>query len=62
MTEEQKAKAEAFVKAYGELVQEHNMDFAHYPVYMPDGNGGFKTVIQSTPVFLKEEEFVAKEE
>jgi len=50
MDEETKKKAEAFLKEYGELVEKHKMDFANYPVYMPDGQGGFKTLIQCTPV------------
>lgn len=39
-----------FLKRYGELVQELNIDLATYPVYIPDGQGGFKTIVQSTPV------------
>jgi hypothetical protein len=39
-----------FVKEYGELVKKHNADWATYPVFVPDGNGGFKIIIQSTPV------------
>ncbi len=48
----QKAREE-FVKDYGDLVQKHQVDFAQYPVYVPDGNGGFRTVIQNTPVSIK---------
>lgn len=40
----------SFVKDYGELVAKHKIDFATYPVYIPDGQGGFKTTIQNTPV------------
>lgn len=43
----------AFLKEYGELVAKHQVDFANYPVYVPDGQGGFKTIIQNTPVSLK---------
>lgn len=43
-------RANAFIKAYGELVAEHKMDFATYPVFMPDGSGGFKVTIQNSPV------------
>lgn len=39
-----------FIKEYGELVAKHQMDFATYPMWQPDQNGGFRTVIQSTPV------------
>lgn len=45
-----KERAEAFLKEYKELVDKHKVDFVTYPVYMPDGQGGFKTMIQSTPV------------
>lgn len=54
-TEEQvleESKA-AFVKDYGDLVEKHQVDFAQYPVYVPDGQGGFRTVIQNTPVSIK---------
>lgn len=61
---EDKEKAEAFLKEYGELVVKHNMDFANYPVYIPDGQGGFRTVVQSTPVDMskmaKPSPFMAK--
>ncbi len=50
MTDEQKQKAQKFLNAYGELVKEHQQDFATYPVFIPDGQGGFKIVVQSTPV------------
>jgi len=40
----------AFVEAYGKLVQEHKVDFASYPVFVPDGQGGFKIVVNNTPV------------
>lgn len=43
-------KADVFVKEYRELVEKHKIDFANYPVYIPDGQGGFKTILQSTPV------------
>lgn len=57
-----KKRAEAFIKEYGELVEKHKMDFAHYPMYIPDNHGGFKTVIQGTPVDMtpKEADFVPK--
>ncbi len=48
--EEVKGRVETFVKEYGELVQKHKIDFATYPVYVPDGKGGFQTIIQNTPV------------
>lgn len=63
---EHKEKAGAFLKEYGEIVEKHKMDFAMYPVYVPDGQGGFRTVIQSTPIdttkIAQKSPFVAKEE
>ena len=43
-------RSEAFLKDYGELVEKHKIDIAAYPVYQPDGQGGFKTVIQQSCV------------
>lgn len=50
MNEELKKRQEDFIKEYGELVEKHKMDFATYPVFTPDGTGGFKLIIQNTPV------------
>lgn len=66
MTEdERKQKGEAFLKEYGELVQKHQVDFATYPVFIPDGQGGFKIVVQSTPIDIsnapKKSPFIAEE-
>lgn len=57
-----KERVEAFIKEYGELVEKHQIDFAHYPVYIPDGAGGFRTTIQTSPVDItpKEEPVVQK--
>lgn len=54
MTEEQKQRVDVFYKEYGDLVIKHNVDFASYPVFVPDGEGGFKIVVQSTPVDIKD--------
>lgn len=43
-------RAEGFIKEYGELVAKHNIDFATYPMFVPDGAGAFKIVCQNTPV------------
>ena len=43
-------RSELFLKEYGELVVKHKIDIAAYPVYQPDGQGGFKTVIQQSCV------------
>lgn len=64
MTEEERAeKGTAFMKEYGELVEKHQVDFATYPVFIPDGQGGFKIVVQSTPIDIskKPEPLIAKE-
>lgn len=58
-------RVESFLKEYGELVKKHNVDFATYPVFVPDGQGGFKVVVQNTPVDMtampQKSPFVAKE-
>ena len=61
--EERREKGEAFLKAYGELVEKHQVDFATYPVFVPDGQAGFKIVVQSTPIDIskKPEPLIAKE-
>lgn len=67
MSDEQKEKAQAFLKEYGELVEKYKYDFATYPVFVPDGQGGFKIVVQSTPIDISkmpekpvESPFIAK--
>lgn len=50
MNEELKKRQEEFIKEYGELVTKHKMDFATYPMFTPDGNGGFRVIVQNTPV------------
>ena len=45
--QEQQKKADEFIKKYGELVKEYGMDFVQYPVFAPDGSGGFKVVLQN---------------
>ncbi len=63
--EERKEKGTAFMKEYGELVEKHQIDFATYPVFIPDGKGGFQIVVQSTPVDIsnqpKKSPFIEKE-
>lgn len=48
--EERNNRINAFVQEFGELVAKHRVDFAAFPVYTPDGNGGFRTTLQHTPV------------
>lgn len=43
-------RVNGFLKEYGELVGKWKMDFATYPMFVPDGQGGFKILTQSTPV------------
>lgn len=51
--DDSKERAEKFVAKYGELVKEFDIDFATYPMFTPDGNGGFKIVVQTQPVDMK---------
>lgn len=56
MNEDQKEVEErkmAFLKAYEELVKTHEFDFASYPMFVPDGQAGFKITVQSTPIDMK---------
>jgi len=46
-------RVNVFLKEYGELVSKHGIDFACYPTYVPDGKGGFQTIVQNTPVDIK---------
>lgn len=68
MSEELKTpeeRAKDFIKEYGELVKKHNIDFATYPQFVPDGQGGFKVIIQNSPMDVTPKEepvpFVAPE-
>jgi hypothetical protein len=56
-----KERADDFIKEYGELVQKHQFDIAHYPVFVPNGQGQFSVTIQSTPVDLTKIQQNAKE-
>lgn len=49
-TEEQKARIDLFLKEYGELVEKHHVDFINFPQYLPDGSGGWKLMLQTTPM------------
>lgn len=51
--DEQNERVNLFLKEYGELVAKHGVDFASYPTYIPDGQGGFRVVVQNTPVDIK---------
>lgn len=60
----EKTKTEKFVEEYGELVKKYNVDFANYPLWVPDNGGGFRMVIQTTPVDMeqlqKDKDFIKK--
>lgn len=43
-------KLQEFLDRYKALVDEMKVDFASYPVFIPDGQGGFRVVIQSSTV------------
>lgn len=47
-------KIEAFVKAYENLVKEHGVDFAAFPVLVPNEKGQFSVVVQMQPVDVEE--------
>lgn len=48
MTEEERKKE--FIKAYGELVEQHKMDFVNFPVFVPAPDGSFKIVMQNAVI------------
>lgn len=54
-----------FVEAYGKLTKKFNCDFVAYPVFVPDGHGAFKVVLQQSPVDTTNQPvkspFIAKE-
>ena len=43
-------RIDTFMKRYEALVKELKVDFFTYPAYVPDGQGAFRTVIQTTPM------------
>lgn len=50
MKNETNPKLQEFLDKYKSLVDEMSVDFATYPVFIPDGHGGFKIIVQTTPV------------
>jgi len=50
LKDEKVERVNAFLGGYKELVDKHKIDFATYPLFVPDGQGGFKVIIQNTPV------------
>lgn len=53
LAEDVQIRTKAFFDDYGELVKKHDIDFASYPVFIPDGQGGFKVIVQNTPVDVR---------
>lgn len=51
--EDLQKRIDAFMAGYKKLVEDTQVDLATYPVWVPDGQGGFKNIIQSTPVDIK---------
>ena len=49
------AKLKDFISEYGKLVEKHQVDFANFPMFVPDERGGFRVIIQSTPIDLEEQ-------
>ena len=45
----------AFIEEYGALVEKHKIDFAAYPMFVPDGEGSFKIMVQTQAVSTKEQ-------
>lgn len=53
MSEELKTpeeRGQELIKRHGENVKELNMDFATFPQWVPDGQGGFRTIIQTQAI------------
>lgn len=52
LNDEQKKRIDDFMKEYGELVAKHKVDFASFPMFVPDesGKGSFKVICQSVPI------------
>ncbi len=52
LEQELRARSVAFIEAYGKLVEEHKMDFASYPMFVPE-DGKFVVKVQTTPVDVR---------
>lgn len=53
ISEEEKKSIELFVKEYGELVQKHQVDFVHLPVFVPVQGGDWIVRLQHQAISLK---------
>jgi len=56
MKNETNEKIQEFLERYKALVDEMKVDFATYPVFTPDGQGGFRVIMQSTPIDITPKE------
>lgn len=45
-------RVDDFLREYQDLTKKHQIDFAQFPMFVPDDKGGFRVVMQSTPVDL----------
>ena len=52
--EEVDARVKKFMDAYRSLVDEHKVDIANVPAFIPDGQGAFKLIIQNYPVDISQ--------
>jgi hypothetical protein len=50
MTADERVKG--FMEAYSKIREEFQVDFGYAPMYMGDGQGGFKTVVNVGPIDL----------
>lgn len=55
LQEQNSEKIQLFIKEYGELVEKHGVDFANYPMFVPDKDRGFRVIVQTVPVEMKEQ-------
>lgn len=57
-------KIQKFLEEYGELTKKHGVDFAAYPVYVPNDKGTFDLTIQTQPIEVQQkktlDEFIKK--
>jgi len=54
LKEQNSEKIQLFLKEYGELVEKHGVDFASYPMFVPDEKSFFRVIVQSVPVEMIE--------
>lgn len=49
---ENQKEIDAFIADYKVLTEKHKKDFVNYPMFVPDGQGAFKLVVQTQVVDL----------